>query len=224
MAAVRSRAPRSRRRSMVRRSRYRRSVAVRPRQRRRRFVRSRAPGRRRILDVTSVKKQDNMLTWVPDSATNPAGSGAPSSITLPASGGIIVLPFCPTARDYTEDEHGAPDRNSQNVFMRGYKETCSLRVSGGSPWRRRRIVFRSKGSPTQWLQVTSNLFTPDFYRHQSSTGYHRLANPLVSLPMVQAITTPLFKGVENVDWRDYFIAKVDPDRYTVMSSPSSSSL
>jgi len=35
--------------------------------------------------------------------------------------------------------------------------------------------------------------------------------------MVQAITTPLFKGVENVDWRDYFIAKVDPDRYTVMS-------
>lgn len=208
--SVRRRAPRRR----VRRSRPSRPSRV-----RRTTTRM---SRRRVLNITTVKKQDNMLNWVPTTASNPAGGGSPTDYITSADSTVHSFLFCPTYRQLSSDPLGQDDssgRTKQNTFARGYRETSTLRVAGPTPFRMRRIVFAMKAIDPALIKATSSLFTTDFYQHATSgTGYTRLMADLSSTSFgVAPVTEFLFKGLQNADWYSPFNAKLDTQRVTVVS-------
>lgn len=209
--------PRSSRRAS-RRPVRRRATAVRRHRRRQR--RRPTLSRRRVLNITSRKKHDNMLTWIPSDPTNPAGSGAAGNLTLSSSSEIVTYNlFCPSARQLdadgtTDDEPQA--RSAQNTYARGYRETSTIRTNGPAPLRFRRIVFSIKGLPARLLQATGNLLTADFYRLYTSFGYVRQTTSLGDTFAGQ-INNILFNGVTGQDWFSPFNAKVDTSRARIHS-------
>jgi len=119
-----------------------RRVSRRVRQRpRRRTSYNRGLTRRAILNITSTKKQDNMLS------TNPAG--------LPGgySGGSATFLFCPSYRFREEDIAGETEdanasRTAESTYVRGIREKIYVTTAGGSPVRWRRIIFSTKNRAT----------------------------------------------------------------------------
>lgn len=195
--------------------------------RRSRVTRRRRPmNRRAILNVTSVKKHDKMLTW---SATNPDGTGraiAPGPLVLLGQAtnqanlhGAYVIPFSPTQRAPVEsisfnpvDPFTRSTRASSTPFMRGYAEKIRFRTQNGTMWRWRRITFCAKlgetgGSPSFDGSTVNRLLT--------SSGYVRpmayLANPDTALYGL------LFAGLQDIDWVDPMTARPDNHRITVKS-------
>lgn len=124
--------------------------------------RSRGMTRKHVLNITSVKKHDNMLSWVPTSETNPAGGGSATDIVLPADSNTRIFMYSPTARIRwppststllpAVDLDPVSTRTSTSVFARGYRETTTFRLSGPTPYRMRRVVFVVRVCPTLLLQ------------------------------------------------------------------------
>lgn len=177
---------------------------------------------RRILNITSVKKQDNMATWRPADDTNPAGTGALQDLAMQATQGVVVNLFCPNARPMDSDgvyKDEPQARTKSATYARGYKEVTTYRVTGGIPWRHRRIVFTMKGLPALLLSATAPLvgnFTPDFYYLTTSLGIVRQTNVLDN-SKVQTLTNLIFRGAQAADWFSPFNAKTDTTRISVVS-------
>lgn len=181
--------------------------------------------RRSILNVTSRKKQDNMLSF-----SNTNGSGASQTVqagSFFANGttGYAMSLFCPTARSLstastTNDVTDIADRTASTCFMRGYKENLRVQTSSPLPWLWRRITFTTKGNfflgpstdsaPTQTVQPYSD----------TSIGMARKWFNLQvnNTPLtVAAYNAIIFKGAFNSDWNDVITAKVDTSRISVKS-------
>lgn len=210
--------PASRRstRTRVRRRRptYRRRIVRRrvTRYRRRTFRRTSA---RRILNISSTKKQDTRLCF----STLNTGGVQESTPTLNQAnlrgGTLYVIPYLVTAQDRvpgTTVVDTPSYRTASNVFMRGYKETIRFVPNNGDSWVWRRICFTMKGG--------------DFNDQFTNQGalYWEVAPNGWTRPMTQANSVNLstfkllvFQGVENIDWRDMFTAKTSSDRITVKS-------
>ncbi|AXL65862.1 hypothetical protein [Circular genetic element sp.] len=118
---------RSARAKPVRRSR-RRYVA------KRRFAKKRAPirkmTRRKVMEITSVKKRDHMTGW-------PSGSaGFGTQILQPGltTDGHTALLWCPTLRRKAEGNAGPTmsSRERQDVFYKGLSEKFTLKTSGSN--------------------------------------------------------------------------------------------
>jgi len=182
--------------------------------------------RKGILNVTSRKKQDNMLSFA-----NTNSSGA--SVSAVAVGGLYVngttpyamTVFCPTARSLTTG--GATnllvdqaDRTSTTCYIRGYRENLRIQTSSPLPWLWRRIVFTTKG-PTFYLGSTADTPTIKFTPYaDTSIGMSRLWFNLQvnnSPATIKQMNTIIFKGQQDQDWNDVITAKVDPSRISVMS-------
>lgn len=160
--------------------------------------------KRRILNVTSTKKQDNMMPWTQ------FGDGSAQLIgptTVPSAGGGVYI-FSPTARVFDATGNSAMARNSQTCFVRGFKERISMRMSDGAGWRWRRIVFACKGLP----YTTTGRINLD-----TSAGYARVMTSIRGSTFLPNITEVLFKGRVDIDWQNFFTAKVDTQRVTVIS-------
>ncbi|UOK20966.1 capsid protein [Chifec genomovirus UA13_30] len=189
-------------------------------------TRSRKMSRKGILNITSRKKQDNMLSFA-----NTNSSGA--SVSAVAVGGLYVngtstyamTVFCPTARSLTTA--GATnllvdqaDRTATTCYIRGYKENLRIQTSSPLPWLWRRIVFTTKG-PTFYLNSSSDTPTIKFTPYSdTSIGMARLWFNLsvnASPNTISQMNTIIFKGAINQDWNDVITAKVDTSRISVMS-------
>ena len=132
---------RPRRRPILRRSR--RSYRSRPRTGRRRYAGR--TSRRRILNITSVKKRDNMLCMV---AT--PGQARPNIGPITTQSGFASL-FIPTARWLAPaNDMGQSMRQRETTYAVGYKERLQIDISGGGVWKWRRVVFAYKGGETLW--------------------------------------------------------------------------
>ena len=162
--------------------------------------------RRRILSISSKKKQDTML-----SAFQPA-TGAPVFVN-----GVDIqgaLPYhglwCATARDLTSAGNLPGNyslRGSNVCYMRGLKERINFRTNNGSSWRWRRICFTVKGA--QWGVPTELEVAP-----QGWTRYlFDLANAATTLNYLQTL---VFRGQSGLDWNDVFTAPIDTTRVTIM--------
>ncbi|UJO02116.1 Cap [Molossus molossus associated gemykibivirus 3] len=187
------------RRSAGPRRRYRRTI--------RRTTRTMSrTSRRRILNLTSRKKQDNMLPY----ATNQDGSGGtPTSFGIPASTGGVFI-WNATARDRVSssaESNAVSLRTSDVCFMRGLKERIILTPNNDTAWRWRRITFTIKG----------DVFGPIGNRIETSRGWNRLLVNSAGSTTLQSLQTVLFQGVQNVDWMDQFTAKVDTGRVDLKS-------
>lgn len=168
--------------------------------------------RKRILDITSIKKHDNMLPIV----GNPDGSYTPGPLVI-GTGATVF--FCPTARGASSTDYGESHRQRQTCFMRGYKENLAITISGGGVWKWRRLCFTMKGqrlfatagSTIPWYDA-GGLVGPDV-----SVGSMRRAMTNPSTTQYINMRDYLWDGQEGSDWSNEFTAKPDTTRITVKS-------
>lgn len=143
--------------------------------------------KKRITDIASTKKRDNMSLYDPDNTTN--------NYFSQVRGGASYL-WCPTAR--LKDATGIEDvdRVKSMVYMKGLREKVELVPNNGAIWKWRRIVFETKGiRDTSTYQFTSDGYRR-LWRKQSPTSGIATANTV-------------FEGTSTSDLSTYFTAKVD---------------
>jgi len=205
---------------MARSTRYSKRRSTRRKRPARRYTRpkrvTRRPAmtRRRILNITTNKHQDNMPQWIPTDTTNPGGAGALADLHITANTTVVTTLFCATAR--VADLEGALSpayRSSQNTYGRGYRETTTLRLQSGAPFRWRRLVFHAKGFAG--LLVQNGLPSANFFLN-TSNGQVRQTNT-VSSTLDAIISQFVFRGTKNKDWFSPYNAKTDTTILSVVS-------
>lgn len=182
--------------------------------------------KRRILNTTSTKKRNGMLSW-----SNTTGSGAVQTTglgSLNAIGGTgnnigAITMFCPTAMDLNAAGSHTTTlesrRTATTCYMRGFSEHIRVQTSSGLPWFWRRICFTLKED----FQAALNSDTPtNTYRPyvETSNGLERLWLNQTINAMPNTIADQqnvIFKGVAGVDWNDLIVAPVDTRRVTLKS-------
>lgn len=162
--------------------------------------------KRRILNMTSKKKQDNMLCVT---ATSAGQTPAQAPLTIPGNVPVQLV-WCATARD-RESPNGSDTtisvRESDVCFMRGLKERVAVSTNSGASWKWRRICFTAKGLNGSFGTGVDSL--------ETSSGWVRLVANQNNTTMGNFLLQYMFKGTQGVDWSDAFVAKVDTNRITV---------
>lgn len=177
-----------------------------------------------ILNITSEKKRDKMLTYTNSSSSSQSGSTTYAVTPAIVTGGSSTpacFVWCATGRDNVTNL-GAPTkgtkydqatRSASSCFMVGLKEALEVQVADGLPWQWRRICFTYKGGASLLgaIPAPSTSFSASL---EVSSGYVRLMNqlPTVSRPSFEAL---LFQGAQGLDWNDQMTAKVDNERITL---------
>ncbi|UDN67433.1 capsid protein [robinz virus RP_384] len=181
--------------------------------------------KRRILNVTSTKKRDTMLTYT-NSTSGTQSGGTTYAADVPAiiTGGQGVnqasaFLWCATARDNTVSSGNTKGtrfdqsaRTSTSPYMIGLKEAIEIQVSTGMPWQWRRICFTIKGT----LGLTYN--TGFSVATETSNGWVRVLNQVAGDPgggQQYLLFERLFRGQNTADWNDPMTAKVDNTRVTL---------
>lgn len=178
-----------------------------------------------LLNMTSVKKRDTMLTYTNSTASSQSG-GDTYSTSVPAVvvggqgvNGAATFLWCATARGFTTSNSGSrgtiydsATRTSTTPYMIGLKEAIEIQVSTGMPWQWRRICFTFKGPLGLTLDATQAVAT------ETSAGWVRVMNQISGEPgggQQYILFERLFKGQNTVDWNDVMTAKVDNTRVTL---------
>lgn len=178
--------------------------------------------KKRILNVTSRKKKDTMLT-----TSNTSNTGAQQTIAV-GSGYVAgnnagYFLWAATARDLIPGTGGTlaaisneANRTATTCFMRGLSEHVRIQTSSGLLWFHRRICFTYKGDDpfnTGFSDVGANqLFS------ETSNGTSRLFfnNNINNTPNFQNNAhSTLFRGTQGNDWNDILTATVDTRRVTL---------
>jgi len=199
-------------------SRRRRRYAPRRTTRKRRYVtrrrtsrRTKKMSRRKILDITTRKCRDTMLSYTNVDESNPAGSGTgiPQPKDMVGGTGTFYSSLWIASARPAEENSGvkgaalSPLRKRTEIYARGLKENILFETSTARPWRWRRICFWLKGDALYGDAVDPA--TSQFFRFDDSLGMVRLSNAIgTGFP-----SEYIFRGIENVDWLDRFTAPVD---------------
>ena len=212
---------------MAYRSRYK--FASRPRRRisgriKRRRLRRKAPRRARkmstraILNKTSQKKRDHMLSFSNTTASDPfsptfslgpavmsfrAGSTQPSEF-------VFIWNATGRPAENSDGQRGSKVdvslRTSESIFAVGVKERITLETNNSAPWQWRRICFTSKDDFGQRDPDTS-----DYFR-RTSNGMVRLVRAQNEVTYLQ---DQLFEGQRNQDWLSMITAPVSTRHYSI---------
>ncbi|AGU67672.1 capsid protein [Blackbird associated gemycircularvirus 1] len=192
--------------------------------RKRTYRKNRALPKKRILNLTSRKKRNGMLTWTNTSSEN-GGSVTPGigSLVVNARDGLEMI-FCPHRHGSvfssgTSTVAQVPLRTATSCYMRGFAENIRIQSSSGIPWFHRRICFTHKGdAPFRELAAGDtpvNTFSPLV---ETSNGMQRLAFNLTINAQANtrnAMKNYLFKGAQGRDWNNLIVAPVDTSRVTL---------
>lgn len=184
--------------------------------------------KKQMLNVTSRKKRDTMLT---SSNTNGAGTPVPNTGsraivyggTLPPTGSQYIgglFLWCATARDLTTQSGpiGAvaqeATRTSTTCFMRGLSEKLRIQTNSPAPWFWRRICFTVQGNfgTAAPGDTPTNTYVDNL---ENSNGFTRLfLNQNINSQgnTTATLTNVVFKGERGRDWRDLISAPVDNRR------------
>ena len=177
------------------------------------------PTKRTILNVSSKKKRDTMVTTTNVSPNTPVGgttyAGGPAIFGAAGVTDGHCFVFVPTARDFTRDLAGVTGfpsdvatRTATTCYMRGVSEKIEVQVADGVPWQWRRICFTIKG--TDVLLPTTPSFSPFL---ETSSGFTRVINQPGSTTRTN-LEALLFKGNRNQDWSSVITAPIDTARVT----------
>lgn len=177
--------------------------------------------KRRILNTTSAKKRNGMLTFT-NTAPN-TGVQQPVALGVANVTGNAVGRFLwqATAMDLN-DNAGNPNlrvnqaqRTATSCYMRGLSEHVRLQTNSGLPWFHRRICFRHRGL-VPFRSALGSESSP--VSIESSNGWQRLFNNIGvdSAPQTLAQREAwLFRGEIQRDWNDPILAPVDTSRVDV---------
>lgn len=174
--------------------------------------------RKRILDITTTKKRDQMMSYTNARGLNsttpdPANSGGndtgsvnmvPAPALIRGNGGVYVFPWICTARNLSSSIDLPTSRNREVVYMRGLKERIRVETNTGASFRWRRIAFTYKGS-LLWNSTNGGAMW-DLNRPEIGAS-RNLA--LVSATARTVLDRTLFKGTFGKDYRNYMDAIVD---------------
>ena len=182
--------------------------------------------RKKILDITSTKKKDVMTGW-PDGV-----DGYGTQILQPglSTDGHTAILWCPTLRRQAQGVAGktTSSREAQEVYYRGLSERFTIKTSGSNPFRHRRIVITSRGTPDPTLVLPGSYFSgtvdpddggglPDTNNNAGGiTAYGRTLRPMTKTAEA-SMYDYLFAGYNQADWFDPMVAKVDNKRFTILS-------
>lgn len=171
----------------------------------------RRTSRKRILNITSKKKVNDMMPWQVNynNTSNAAGAS-----TFNGTGRVTTL-WCATAMDRVSAEGTNEDpkagRTSADIFLRGIKENTIFRANTGTGWKWRRIVFAVKGLFSLVPGLVDSI--------ETSAGWTR-AVVNISGDSASAVRNNLeaivFEGAGNLDWWSTFTAKVDRKRVRLL--------
>jgi len=164
--------------------------------------------RRRINEITSTKKKDNMLTFsninVPRTPPPPISGTA---AVLQGGGPYYQITWSPTARE-KETQSTVPGtildestRTSSTTYVKGLRERISLQTNSGLLWTWRRIVFDYKG--------TASYFGPLLPTNVLTSGGYARGLVEVTGTSLSNLQSLVFDGTQGTDWRDPLTAKVD---------------
>lgn len=167
---------------------------------RRRTYAKRTVTNRRILNVSTVKKQDTLLgsgPAAPDITYNPY-----NGITATGTGGNpSVFMWCPTYRNLSNA--GGTIYNQRGVtrtYYRGVKENIEFYLPSNTPVQWRRIVVGTQFNVNATASYSFN--NPNTYGRTQSAN----ATPYYAFLEI------LFQGSSGNDWNNVFAAKTDAKR------------
>lgn len=179
--------------------------------------------RKRIMEMTSRKKRDNMrMVNVPVyGGVGQSGSGinlSSAPTTDPTSNRVNFLLWGSTQRRPTipnPSVFARAERTSTECYMKGLSERVRVVTSGADEWEWRRITFCFRGPGISSIQTPNFINTDGVYRllynaSQDSTG----TNASLLQSTVYGI---LFAGVFQRDWDDPMIAGIDKLRVDLKS-------
>ncbi|AUM62003.1 capsid [uncultured virus] len=163
-------------------------------------------GRKRLLNITSEKKWDDM----PQYYTDALGDHTQGSITFTATNRFL---FLASARPlYFGISAKDNNRQSKETFAVGYKERIEIDVENAQQWRWRRIAFRFVGDP---FVGTGTAASVPFYDNPTA-GMTRNLNTM-NLAQLNTVQGIIYEGTQGVDWFDERVAKVDRRRINLIS-------
>lgn len=181
-----------------------------------------------ILNKTSRKKRNGMLTFANSTATGALAtvSQAPLTIAGSPSGDLRgLIHFRPTAMDLDDTVTNpnsivaTPSRTSTICFMKGFAENIRVETSTGNPWFHRRICITTRDSLFYLLNDGDTPGTDRSYAAsgsiETSNGWQRLASNAMTDTLSgtrQQWLTVMFKGLQGVDWDDFITAPIDTNR------------
>lgn len=157
--------------------------------------------RRRIADVSSTKKANQIMGGVPG-ADNTKPTIPTPTITFPATtDGITVIGWSPSVMPGSGG-FGKQVRNRSQVYFKGFAERLEISGNTDFPLLHRRIVFAMPYDINQFM-LADPTSTTNVYRNMT-----KVAN-LGDLAF-------LFKGTFNRDWFDQLRAPLDNQNITVI--------
>uniref|UniRef100_A0A8A4XCU4 Capsid protein n=1 Tax=Aegithalos caudatus Genomoviridae sp. TaxID=2814943 RepID=A0A8A4XCU4_9VIRU len=191
--------------------------------RKRRWTKTRKTSRpmtkKRILNTTSRKKRNGMLSWSNTTQSGASRTLAQGPAYINNSGGFFVYsPTCQSLDGQSVIPNQAT-RTATTCYMRGLSEHLRIQTSSGVPWFHRRICFTLKG-PSPFNQALSTDTPTQAYAPylDTSNGIERpwLNTQINAMSNTQSnMWSLLYKGVAGKDWDDLIIAPLDTSRLSV---------
>lgn len=178
---------------------------------------------RAVLNTTSIKKSDTLVTAAADGQNVPTIGVEAYALAAPSFFGSSPAPFspniylwCPTQRPMSVAQQNASVlRTSSEPYYRGLKENITIRTNSPVEWQWRRIVFTLKGGPILSNGTGISVQSPQQARlfrnisRESGTGN-------ASYPLYTALLSLLFRGGIGVDYTSVFTARTDTSRVSIM--------
>nr|QWQ66161.1 capsid protein [Genomoviridae sp.] len=208
-------------RRSYRKSGYKRRSSARPSRytgRTRRYTRKRPMSKRSVLNTTSRKKRNGMLSWSNTTATGASRAIAQGPAFVGNTGAFFI--FCPTAMqlDGASTIANQASRTATTCYMKGFAENIRIQTSSGIPWFHRRVCFTLRG-PNPFNVVQPGDTPGNTYPYlDTSNGIERLwLNVQINgTPASQsAMWNILFKGTVQKDWDDLIFAPIDTARVSL---------
>lgn len=177
-----------------------------------------------MLNVTSTKKRDTMLTSLRPFDNVGVKNGTAGQIQLDSLNGNAYFVWAMTGRSFSQDDspNMVAQRTKPNTFAVGLKEKMMFITSDGNPWMWRRIVFSMYGTACWQIDSASNIIDfptvsttgPNYQRGFVSMGTDTTGTAY-QLQARTNLRARLFRGVLGTDYSNYLTAPTNTDRVII---------
>nr|WIW72170.1 MAG: capsid protein [Genomoviridae sp.] len=158
-----------------------------------RYRRNRRMTKKKILNVTSEKKRNGMVSMSNTSDTGSSRALAVAPLFVNGNNGNAVCVFNATAQDMNINDSGnigskanTSTRTATSCYIRGLSEHLRIETNSAVPWMWRRIVFRTKDAFfSSTAKTATEVAAPQFWT-DTSAGMERVWFNL----LVNAISAP----------------------------------